>query len=94
MSETSDIRPILCTRCNVAVEGRCDPNGQKIGVCPSCGASDTLENVQREAANAVQYFIEKKMHVALSDAVRGSSALTFTPKHIPERSFRFIVQME
>jgi hypothetical protein len=91
MSET---RPILCARCNVAIEGRGEPDGQEIGFCPSCGARDTIENIATEAANAVAYLLEKKMHGMLSDAVRGNSAMTLTPDYLTERHFRFIVQME
>lgn len=94
MPDISEIRPILCTRCNVAIESRSNPNGEKIGFCPSCGESNTLENIKREAMESVAYFVEKKMHDMLSDTVRGSGALTLTPNHFTERSFRFIVQME
>ena len=42
------------------------------------------------AAHAAAKLLQKKM----ADAVRGSSVLKITEHHLPERSFRFVVELE
>lgn len=93
--ETTEVNSqVFCTSCNVAIEGRLDADGQQIGVCPTCGVSDKLENVMREAAEAIAYFMAKQLQATITDTGRDGDALTFTAEDIPERHFRFIFQSE
>ncbi len=91
MSET---KPIFCGKCHVPIQGRIDPNGNEEAFCPQCGQSDTLEKLCGKLASFAAHAAAKLLQKKMADAVRGSSVLKITEHHLPERSFRFVVELE
>jgi hypothetical protein len=91
MSET---RPILCGFCHVGIQGRTDAHGNEEAFCRRCGQSDTLENAMREAGESATEFLADQLGSMFADAFRGNDMFKVTAHHVPNRSFRFIVQME
>jgi transposase len=82
------VRPILCGKCHVPVEGRVDEDGNRTVTCPNCGEHDTLENAAREAVKKVA---SETLRNALGPAgVSRRGAITITVKHPADGQFRFI----
>jgi hypothetical protein len=93
-SAMSETRPILCGHCHVGIEGRADAHGNEEAFCPRCGQSDTLENAIREAGESAAYFLAEQLGSTFADAFRCSDTFKVTKHHLPERRFRFVMQME
>jgi NMD protein affecting ribosome stability and mRNA decay len=84
-----ETRPILCGKCHVAVEVRANDNIDMV-VCPTCGASDTVENATREAADYLAAKIEREL-LAPFESFPGNNSLKVTVTHSPQRTYRFIL---
>jgi predicted RNA-binding Zn-ribbon protein involved in translation (DUF1610 family) len=77
----------FCASCNVPLQVRGEPDDQNVGFCPQCGASDTLENIAREA---IDHMMSK--HAGdVSALVKDSPYLKITTNHDPERVYRFMM---
>lgn len=89
MSEP-ETNPILCGRCHVEVEERANLDGQMMAICPTCGASDTVENAVREAG---EYLTDKLAREMLDpfENIPSSPFLKVTVTHSPQRTYRFIL---
>ena len=90
----AETRPILCGFCHVRIEGRTDAHGNDEAFCLQCGQSDTLENAIREAGEFAACILAEQLGSTFADAFGGRDMFKVTKHHLPERSFRFIVQME
>jgi hypothetical protein len=87
-------RPLLCGHCHVGIEGRINPDGNGVAVCPKCGQMDTLENAMREAGEFAAHFYAKQLQKTIRDSVRSSDAFKVIEHELPERNFRFVTQLE
>jgi hypothetical protein len=85
-----ETRPILCGRCHVGVKQRTDPNGQEMAFCPSCGETDTTENVIREAS---EYFTNETARKLMGplEHMRSTEFMKVTITRPPQRTYRFIL---
>jgi hypothetical protein len=54
----TDLYPLICANCRVAVEGEGYSDAIDNVTCPICGATDSFENATREAA---EHEAEKKV---------------------------------
>jgi len=90
----SDTKPILCARCKVQVKVAPDPKPEDAVTCPSCGESDTFENVKRSLAQQAKEFVQRKLQKTMSDAFRGSSGIKYTPGVIEQHTHLFIVDLD
>jgi hypothetical protein len=87
-------RDILCGSCKVVMQERTEPNGQVMGVCPSCGETDTLENIMREVSD---YMVSKVADDLLDPFTRNTqdhSFIKITVTKPEKRSYRFIASDE
>lgn len=91
MTETD--QHILCGKCRVAIEGPADANPQTVFSCPSCGESDTFENIEREVASFANQEFAHHADAVLAEAAEGQEFLKVTLDAPPKRSHRFIVEM-
>ena len=91
---SSNPKPIKCACCNVVLEPRAKPDPQVVLFCPQCGISDTLENVQREAAEFAMEHMQKQFSLIAENAFRGTKNVELTGDVIPERAHRFVIDMD
>lgn len=88
------IKPALCGKCRVALEGVVNPEPHSVFSCPACGEKDTYENVVRiigeYAHDEAARFLHKKAH----DVARRSKFISVKSKPIPNRTHRFIVELD
>lgn len=92
MPETKDIK---CATCNVALQGNvAEPKPDDVVTCPSCGASDTRENVMREIGEYARDKASDFIARGFKNATRGSKHLTFKEKLRPKKVYRFIVDLD
>jgi hypothetical protein len=83
---------IKCAKCHIPIEGsEPEPQPHDILTCPSCGESDTLENVQREVGEYVASKASDALGDFLASAVRGNKYMTYEKGPREHRSYRFIV---
>lgn len=91
MTETYQVK---CAKCRVPIEIGSNDHGVATGRCPSCGISDTKENIEREAADYAFSKAKDALDSRLSDMARGSKYMTYTkgPRH--QKSYRFVVDFK
>lgn len=90
----SDIHNVLCGHCKVPLEGPVDHKPDSRFSCPSCGAGDTYDNVMREVQEHFQEQTAKHVQNILRDTARGSKSFKFQGGFIPQRTHRFITNLE
>ena len=83
----SDSSPLLCSRCSIQAKGILDANYEVIVTCPSCGATNMLENAAFEAA---KYVANKEIDKTFRDTLSGSRFMQYIPNHNPDPIPRFI----
>jgi predicted RNA-binding Zn-ribbon protein involved in translation (DUF1610 family) len=86
----SDTQSILCGACRVPIEGPTDGKGENVFACPSCGRSDTRENVLKEVKAFVTELAQRSLQESMRKAARGSKMLQFKGKPIPKKTYRFV----
>ena len=64
----TDLYPLICADCRVAVEGEGNSDAIDIVTCPICGVTDSFENATREAAD---HETEKNVVKRFRQVVRG-----------------------
>ncbi len=87
-------KPIKCAKCNVPLQGSADPKSEGVFSCPSCGASDTLENIQREIG---EYAAEKTAEFLSGnwrELARNNKFLKVTEHPRPKKLYRFVVDLD
>jgi hypothetical protein len=87
---TDDAQSILCGDCRIPIEGPADGQGDSVFSCPSCGRSDTYENVLKEVKAFFTELAQRSLQKSMRKAARGSKMLQFKGKPIPEKTYRFI----
>jgi hypothetical protein len=87
---TTDIK---CAKCKVPIQGLGKPDPKSIGVCPVCGASDTQENIMREAGEYVHQQTTENLGNPFRDLARRHKSFKFTEAPRQKRAFRFIVDI-
>jgi hypothetical protein len=83
----SDSCPLLCSLCRIQAKGILDDDNEVIVTCPSCGATNTLENAALEAA---KYVANKEIDKMFRDALSGSRIMQYIPNPTPDPIPRFI----
>lgn len=81
---------ILCGCCKVPVQGPTEATADDVFTCPSCGQSDTRENVLAEANSFVIELAQRKLNEQMKNAAKGSKFIQFKAAQIPTRTYRFI----
>lgn len=89
-----EIKNVLCGACYVPLEGIANGESQDRFTCPSCGHSDTRENVLREVGEYAKEMAAQHLEKTMADAARGSKFLKFKPAYRPQRVYRFIVDLD
>ncbi|MFO1160568.1 MAG: hypothetical protein U1E60_17145 [Reyranellaceae bacterium] len=85
---------VKCARCNVPLEGPDEAHPDSFISCPSCGAGDTRENVEREVTD----YATRRVSLALDEMVegfavgRGHATNLEGPRE--HRTYRFILDDE
>lgn len=86
-------KQVKCGKCKVALEVVTKDNGQKIGTCPKCANTDTLENVHRIVGEFMKEHAALRIHKAMADAARGSKFLKVASRVPPKRKHRFVIDL-
>jgi len=81
---------ILCGACRVPLEGLADGKDQNVFSCPSCGRSDTRENVLKEVKAFVTEMAQRSLSESMRKAARGSKFLKLEGKPIPKKTYQFV----
>ena len=79
-----------CGRCKTPLESPAEPKPDSVRRCPSCGESDTLENVRRIIGEFVQEQATDALGAMLRDVTSRSGALTLSEIPRPKRVYRFV----
>ncbi|SEE09351.1 hypothetical protein SAMN05519104_5187 [Rhizobiales bacterium GAS188] len=79
-----------CARCQTPLKGPSDPKPNDTFACPSCGESDSLDNVKREVGEFVQEQAQQAFDDILRNTFKGSETITITETLGPERTYRFV----
>ena len=87
---TTDTQSILCGSCRVPLEGPTDSQAQDLFVCPSCGTSDTRENVLAEVKAFLTEAAQHSMQKTMRQSFGRSKGIKFTSKPIPKKTHRFV----
>jgi uncharacterized protein (DUF2225 family) len=66
------------------------PESHDIVVCPTCGVSDTFENVKRSLGEQDAEQIFKTM----CDTLKGVKAIEYTPRIVEKKFHRFVVKQD
>lgn len=86
----SDTQSILCGFCRVPLKRPADGDADSVFSCPSCGRSDTRENVLKEVKAFLTELAERSLHESMRKAARGSKMLQFKGKPIQKKTYRFV----
>ncbi|MBB4362170.1 DNA-directed RNA polymerase subunit M/transcription elongation factor TFIIS [Bradyrhizobium sp. CIR18] len=89
MSTTS--QRILCGNCKSDLTGPAGHTSDSIFVCPTCGASDTYENVIKEAQAYFEEMVAEHLEKQMKNIAQGNESITYTASSRPKRKFRFIL---
>ncbi len=89
-----DTKTILCGTCKVAVKGPANPEPKDVITCPSCGKSDSFENVMASVQAFVHEASSRYLNEALRETARGSKMLEFSGKPIPKGNHPFFVDLK
>lgn len=87
---TDDTQSILCGSCRVPLEGPTNGDSQNVFACPSCGRSDTRENVLKEVKAFVTELAARSLQESMRKSLRGSKFIKMDSKPIPKKTHRFI----
>lgn len=82
---------ILCGTCKSDLTGPADYTNDSIFQCPTCGQSDTYENVVKEAHAYFEEVVAEHLEKQMADMTRGNKFMTFTPSSRSHRTFRFVL---
>lgn len=82
-----------CAQCKVALQGPDDGEPQDRFACPSCGQSDTRENVEREVADYVQEQLADALGASIDETVRGSKFVKVRKPVRQPRRYRFYIDV-
>jgi hypothetical protein len=85
---------VKCAKCNVALKGPADPKPQDAFSCPSCGVSDTFENVMFEVKQYAKDRVAQNLNAKLMDVAKNSKFIKITTNSSQHRNYRFIVDMD
>ncbi|MGK2740826.1 hypothetical protein ACSHT0_08005 [Tepidicaulis sp. LMO-SS28] len=91
---TDETKKVLCGKCQVPLNGPAEPEPESVFSCPSCGRGDTLENVHRIVGEFVRDETARYLQKGMKGAAGRSKFLKFTGKPIPEREYKFIVELD
>ena len=87
---SNDTQSILCSACRVPLEDLSDGKSENIFACPSCGISDTRENVLAEVKSFVTELAQRSLQESMRKVARGNNMFQFKGKPIPKKSYRFV----
>jgi predicted RNA-binding Zn-ribbon protein involved in translation (DUF1610 family) len=87
---TVEAQDILCGGCKVAVQGPTEATPDDVFACPTCGQSDTRENVLAEANAFLIELAQRKLNEEMKKAASGSKFIQFKAAPVPTRTYRFI----
>jgi uncharacterized Zn finger protein (UPF0148 family) len=88
MSTTYEIK---CAKCKVPVKGPVDAKAETTVSCPVCGISDTLENVEREAADYVARQAVDALDAQMKGIASQSKWMTYEQGPRDNKVYRFVV---
>jgi hypothetical protein len=83
---------ILCGACKRPVKAPADLEPHDKVTCSGCGQSDSLDKIIATAKDHAVYLAEQMLTESLTKATRGSSILKFKSNHVPNRSFRWMIE--
>jgi hypothetical protein len=89
---SSSNKSILCGGCKCAVKTVANPKPHDKVTCPGCGRSDRFDKVMATIGEHVGHLTQKTMSEHLAKSTRGNRFVKFKPKHIPNRSFRWMIE--
>ncbi len=76
------------------LEGPADAEPQSVFACPTCGASDRLENIEREIAEYIAEKTGNEIDSMFADLARSSKSMTFEKSARPKKVYRFIIDYD
>lgn len=89
-----DTKSVLCGACHVAVKGPTDPKPEDTFSCPSCGRTDSFENVMASVKAFVMEVSHRHLQESMRQAARGSKLIKFESKPVPKGDHAFIVDLK
>lgn len=90
----SDFVEALCAKCHVPPEPVTKPDSEGRFACPTCGESDTAENILREVKQHVVELASRNLQEQARGIARGSKFIKFEGDPIPKGEYRFISNMK
>jgi hypothetical protein len=79
-----------CATCDVALQSHvADPQSDDMLFCPTCGVSDTLENVVAEVQEYVTEQAGDHLFSSLQRSTKDSKFVTVSKKPRPKKTYRF-----
>jgi len=85
---------VKCARCKVPLEGPKDSRPDSLVACPSCGAGDTRENVEREVAEFAASRVSQALDAMVEGFALGLGKSSTLEGPRPQRTYRFIIDEE
>jgi hypothetical protein len=89
-----NIQYARCARCKVFLKGPAEPEPQSVFACPTCGTSDTYENVVAEIRDYHKVQAAKKLQSEVRSLGAEHKWMNVKLNPIPEKDFRFIIDVE
>ncbi|WP_395714972.1 hypothetical protein [Reyranella sp.] len=87
-------RVVKCAKCKVPLVGPDDARPDSLISCPSCGAGDTRENVEREVAEYMASGVSQALDAMVEGFALGLGQSSNLEGPRAERIFRFIIDEE
>ena len=84
----------LCGAHKVALVAVADHDPEDWWACPICGRGDTRQNVLREVGEHTKEVAARHLQEQMRDVARKSKFMTFKGATIPQRSYRFVVNLK
>jgi DNA-directed RNA polymerase subunit RPC12/RpoP len=89
-----ETKSALCGKCKVLLEGPVEAQADSVFSCPRCGEKDTLENIMLVLKEYTEEFTARFLQEKMRSVARGSKLINYRGNRIPERSHRFIVDID
>ena len=91
---SGQITDVLCSTCNVPIQGPSSPEPTDLYSCPKCGVSGTHTEVMISVTGYSTEHVGSQVQSMLGNALKGNKSVTFKPTVTPSRNYPFIVKLD
>ena len=84
----TDVRPLVCAKCRVAVKVIQDSEPEATVICPQCGERERFENIKQMLEQQMQEWRQRK----LAESPDGKNGPTYKEGPSTKRNYRFVIR--